>query len=513
MARKTQEQISFNMSRVHNKNTAIEKAIREELDRRGLKTYTMNDNSIFGRPDFVFKARKIAVFCDSEFWHGYDWESKKNEIKSRREFWYPKIEKNMERDKLVNEKLISEGWTVIRFWGKQILNDTKGCVDIIEKLLRVYPVEPYRTIDLCAGIGGIRRGFERTGKFVNVLSAEIDKFACKTYEHLFGENPYNDITSEEFKKVIDETDYDILLSGFPCQTFSRVGLREGFNNETKGKIFFHIAEIIERSRPCAFFLENVGHLVTHNNGKTFEKIIEILEIKLNYKVIGVKYKENGTINYNRNDFIRNSKDFGIPQNRPRTYIIGFDKERFKPERLDNLPNTLPSGTERILYRNLNDILEMDVDPKYYLSSGYLETLYKHRERMENKGYGFGYRIVNAPEIKNPIANALLATGGSGKERNLIYDPKDGIAGLIIKGKKTPLNDKGIRVMTPTEWGKLQGFINYAFIDDNGYDKFSFPDGITDIQKYKQFGNSVTIPVIEEMARFISLCLEMLCSSH
>jgi len=144
-----------------------------------------------------------------------------------------------------------------------------------------------------------------------------------------------------------------------------------------------------------------------------------------------------------------------------------------------------------------------------MAAGYLETLIKHRERQESKGYGFGYRVVNEPSIQNPVANTLLATGGSGRERNLIYDPREGIAGLEIVGKKTPLNDKGIRVMTPTEWGKLQGFINYAFIDEQDTDRFSFPVGMPDIQKYKQFGNSVTIPVIEEMARFIHDCLRIL----
>ena len=162
-----------------------------------------------------------------------------------------------------------------------------------------------------------------------------------------------------------------------------------------------------------------------------------------------------------------------------------------------------------IYHDLNDLLEHNVPAKYYMASGYLETLIRHRARQEGKGYGFGYRIVNAEGIERPIANTLLATGGSGRERNLIYDPQEGIAGRELKGKKTPLNDKGIRVMTPSEWGKLQGFINYGFVNAAGIDEFSFPEGIPDVQRYKQFGNSVTIPVIEEMARFILNCLGQL----
>ncbi|MCI8527461.1 MAG: DNA (cytosine-5-)-methyltransferase, partial [Oscillospiraceae bacterium] len=165
------------------------------------------------------------------------------------------------------------------------------------------------------------------------------------------------------------------------------------------------------------------------------------------------------------------------------------------------------------YDNLNDVLEHNVDAKYYMASGYLDTLIKHRARQEGKGYGFGYRIVNGPNIEKPIANTLLATGGSGRERNLIFDPQEGIAGMEIKGKKTPLNDMGIRVMTPIEWGKLQGFVNYAFLDGNGNDGFSFPEDLPDLQKYKQLGNSVTIPVIEEMALFILKCIDMLMKNN
>lgn len=510
MARKTKEQISYNMSQVRSANTALERIFANELDRRGITTYTKNDRSVFGIPDFVFKARKIAVFCDSEFWHGYNWDEAKLAIKSNREFWLTKIEGNINRDAKVTTKLKAEGWKVFRFWERQIKKTLSECVDEVEKSLRTKPLQvPFRTIDLCAGIGGIRRGFELTGLFRNVLSAENDAWACKTYEHLFGENPNNDVTSEDFKMLVERTPYDVLLAGFPCQTFSRVGLGEGFENEEKGKIFYHIAEIIERTRPCAFLLENVDHLVTRDKGATFKFIIEELEVRLMYKVIGVSYNENGEPIYTSKDFIRNSRNFGVPQNRPRTYIIGFDRERFCPELLALLPIQLPQKRAQKIYTDLNDLLERNVETKYYMASGYLETLKRHRERQEGKGNGFGYRVINGDGITSPIANTLLATGGSGKERNLIYDPREGIGGTVIKWKKTPLNNEGIRVMTPTEWGKLQGFINYAFLDENGVEGFSFPEGIPNAQLYKQFGNSVTIPAIEEMAKFIAECFAIL----
>lgn len=361
----------------------------------------------------------------------------------------------------------------------------------------------YKTIDLCAGIGGIRKGFEMTGGFENVLSSEIDEYACKAYEYLYKENPRNDLTSDEFKKKCANTDYDVLLAGFPCQTFSRAGKKAGFEDTVKGTIFFHILDIIKRSkkRPKVVFLENVDHLTTHDGGRTFRTILEKLT-QLNYKVIGVKKENNGNITYDRKDFIRNSKDFGIPQNRPRVYIIGFDLQQYPDIKL---PDRIPTAGKNKLYTDLNDLLDKNVSEKFFMSQGYLETLERHAAREKNKGNGFGYRIVNLENIKHPIANTILATGGSGKERNLILDKANGkkYAGKMYGQKQTPINNKFVRVMTPREWGKLQGFINYAFVDKKtGEDTFSLPSGISDVQQYKLFGNAVTIPVIKEMAETV-----------
>ncbi len=370
----------------------------------------------------------------------------------------------------------------------------------------------FKTIDLCAGIGGIRKGFERTGCFQNVLSAEIDEDACKTYEHLFGENPRKDLTSEVFKKEIQSVEYDVLLAGFPCQSFSSVGLQMGFEDKIRGTIFFDIAKIIKTTHPKAVFLENVGNLYAHNKGQTFKTIIETLEDHLNYKVIGVVRGSKSELITNRRNFIRNSKDFGIPQNRPRIYIVAFSREYFGTC-VDDLPNILPTGNDKSVFCSVRDILDKEVSPKYFLSSGYLKTLENHKQRQIDKGYGFGYMIVNSPDIDEPIANTLLATGGSGRERNLILDEKNGkkYSGMVIKEKKTPINSKNIRVMTPTEWGRLQGFIGYGFMNTDGTDGFSFPEDISDAQKYKQLGNSVTIPVIETMAEFIVRCINDMIS--
>lgn len=133
--KKTKEQISYNMKQVKNKDSKIEIALRKELWRRGLR-YRKNVTDIFGKPDLVFKSKKVAVFCDSEFWHGYNWEERKKDFKSHQEFWIPKIERNIQRDIEVTKELQKQGWKVLRFWGNEIKKDVSGCADIIEKEVR-----------------------------------------------------------------------------------------------------------------------------------------------------------------------------------------------------------------------------------------------------------------------------------------------------------------------------------------------------------------------------------------
>lgn len=129
--KKTPEQISYNMKSVKCKDTTIELLLRKELWRRGLR-YRKNVRGIIGKPDIAFVSKKIAVFCDSEFWHGFDWENRKNDFKSNQSFWIPKIERNMQRDLEVTSALTAEGWLVIRFWGRDIKNNLDACVDKIE---------------------------------------------------------------------------------------------------------------------------------------------------------------------------------------------------------------------------------------------------------------------------------------------------------------------------------------------------------------------------------------------
>lgn len=445
--------------KIKSKNTGIELLLAKSMYARGLR-YTKNDKSVFGTPDFCFKGKKIAIFCDSEFWHG-----KKllegEEFKTNSDFWYTKIKNNIKRDQEVNKTLAKEGWKVIRFWGDDIKNRTSECVDIIKK---VYDENKnirknkkiYKIVDLFAGIGGIRLGFEQTKRVDNVFSAEIDKYACQTYEANFKENPYCDITDLSERSISQIRDFDILLAGFPCQAFSVAGKRGGFE-DARGTLFFDVARIIKQKKPKAFLLENVKGLVNHDRGRTFKTIVNILENDLGYTVY---YK------------VLNSKDYGVPQKRDRIYIVGFLKEaKFKfPEK-------------KQLNKSVKDILENKaVSSKYYLSQTYLNTLRNHKLRHKNKGNGFGYEILSDEDIAN-----TLVVGGMGKERNLVFDNRleDFNPTTNIKGS---INKEFIRKMTPREWARLQGYP----------DSYKIP--VSDAQAYKQFGNSVSVPVIYEIAK-------------
>lgn len=315
-------------------------------------------------------------------------------------------------------------------------------------------------IDLFAGIGGFRIAMQSLGGKC-VYTSEWDEQAKKTYAANFGEIPFGDITKEETKQFIPD-DFDVLCAGFPCQAFSIAGKRGGFE-DTRGTLFFDVAEIIKRKRPKAIFLENVKGLFNHDKGKTLKTILNVLRNDLGYYVPDPK--------------VLNAKNFGVPQNRERIFIVGFKKdlgiENFEyPE----------ASKEKVAFENIKE--ENEVSVKYYLSDTYLNTLIKHRERHASKGNGFGYEII--PD--DGTANAVVC-GGMGRERNLVYD--DRLTNFIpvthIKGE---VNRQGIRKMTPREWARLQGFP----------DDFIIP--VADASAYKQFGNSVAVPAIKATAKQI-----------
>jgi DNA (cytosine-5)-methyltransferase 1 len=315
----------------------------------------------------------------------------------------------------------------------------------------------FKFIDLFAGIGGFRLALQNLGGSC-VFTSEWDEKAQTTYLANFGEKPLGDITQEQTKQSIPD-EFDVLCAGFPCQAFSIAGRRGGFE-DTRGTLFFDVADIIKKKRPKAFLLENVKGLRSHSKGKTLEVILNVLRNDLGYFVPEPQ--------------ILNAKDFGVPQNRERIYIVGFRAD------LDIENFAYPQKTAKETC--FNDVQETSVvASKYYLSNRYLETLIRHKARHESKGNGFGYNIVK----NEGIANALVC-GGMGRERNLVVDHRivDYTPTTHITGE---INRQGIRKMTPREWARLQGYP----------DNFVIP--VADSSAYKQFGNSVAVPVVEAVA--------------
>lgn len=329
----------------------------------------------------------------------------------------------------------------------------------------------YKSIDLFAGIGGIRMGFDNAfgNDIETVFVSEWDKAAQRTYKANFTDDfdIAGDITEVNEKEI---PSFDICLAGFPCQAFSVAGRHGGFNDDYKGRcrgtLFQDVVRICDYHKPKVIFCENVKGLTIHDRGRTFEVIRGAFE-EIGYKVF---YK------------VLNSKDFGVPQNRERIYLVCFRND-IAPKEF-----AFPDGEDKKTC--IRDIMDpAPIPSKYYLSDTYMQTLIKHKERHEAKGNGFGYEIRDLDGIAGTIV-----CGGMGRERNLIVDAREHsmIPTTNIKGE---INKNNIRKMTPREWARLQGFPE------------SFKLVLADAPLYKQFGNSVTVNVIEAIAREIHSVLE------
>lgn len=332
---------------------------------------------------------------------------------------------------------------------------------------------PWLSIDLFAGIGGIRLGFEQAfgNDIETAFVSEWDQHAQKTYKANFStpETLYGDITAPETQAAIPS--FDICLAGFPCQAFSMAGQRKGFEDDYKGRsrgtLFFEVANICEKHKPAVVFCENVKGLKIHDKGRTFAVITGTLK-ELGYQVFSK---------------VINSKDYGVPQNRERIYIVAFRND------LDATDFEFPAPTDDT--KRLKDIMEAEAVPaKYYLSDRYMATLRAHRAHHEALGHGFGYEVR---DWEKDISAAVVC-GGMGRERNLVIDhrQKNLVPTTHIKGE---INKEGIRKMTPREWARLQGFPD------------SYKLTLADTHLYKQFGNSVTVSVIAELARKIKEVLD------
>jgi DNA (cytosine-5)-methyltransferase 1 len=306
----------------------------------------------------------------------------------------------------------------------------------------------FKFIDLFAGIGGMRLAFESAGGRC-VYTSEWDKYAQKTYMANFEEMPEGDITQVDEKKI---PDHDILVAGFPCQPFSIAGVSKknslgrahGFLDKTQGTLFFDVARIIKEKRPKAFLLENVKNLKTHDKGRTFNVICETLN----------------ELGYNLHVSVLDGKYY-VPQHRERIFIVGFDKNIFNGRESFHFPEK-----NEVNYC-FKDILEKNVDEKYTLSDKLWNYLQQYAEKHRAKGNGFGFGMVDLEGISRTLSARYY---------------KDGSEILIPqKGGKNP------RKLTPRECARLQGYPE------------TFKIVVSDTQAYKQFGNSVVVPLIEEIA--------------
>ena len=298
---------------------------------------------------------------------------------------------------------------------------------------------PFRFIDLFAGIGGIRIAFERQGGKC-VFTSEWDKFAQQTYAANFGDVPHGDIT----QIAVDEIPtHDVILGGFPCQPFSNAGLKKGFE-DSRGTLFFDVARIIDHHHPSLVLLENVKGFARHDSGNTLRVVKRILD----------------ELGYNVFHQILNAKDFGLPQNRERIYIVGISRDK-----LGDIGFDFPEPPR--LKTCVGDILSPRVDPKYTISDALWAGHQRRKAEHQRKGNGFGYSLFDR---KSEYTSTISAR---------YY--KDGSEILIAQKNRNP------RKLTPREAARLQGFP----------EDFVIP--VSDGQAYKQFGNSVAIPVVEAIA--------------
>lgn len=329
----------------------------------------------------------------------------------------------------------------------------------------------FRFIDLFAGIGGIRLPFQELGGEC-VFTSEWDKYSKKTYAANFGEVPSGDITEIEANEI---PQHDVLLAGFPCQAFSQAGLKKGFN-DTRGTMFFEIRRILAEHRPAAFLLENVKQLKGHDKGRTLETIIDILEgnsvaeIPADVPMSDVaKNSLSVKLDYNVSCKVLKATDFGVPQRRERIYIVGIRRDLLPKASLTAFFDDLPKIGET---QKLGEVLEpnCEVDPKYTLSDKLWNGHIRRRAEHAEKGNGFGYSLFShGSDYCNTISARYYKDGSE-----ILIDQSD-----ILKNP---------RKLTPRECARIQGFP----------EEFEL-GAVSDNQLYRQFGNSVSVPVISSIA--------------
>lgn len=350
-----------------------------------------------------------------------------------------------------------------------VLERMRGAVSMAERLdgqvAEIRPPKPqepgFTFIDLFAGIGGLRRPFEEIGGKC-VFTAEWDRFSRQTYAANFRDELFQHEFAEDIRPYAKEPwrvpEHDVLLAGFPCQPFSIAGVSKknalgrphGFLCDTQGTLFYDLAKIIEHRRPAAFLLENVKNLESHDGGRTFSTIMNVLENELEYRV----------------QYRLISSHPWVPQRRQRIFIVGFrDDTNFDFDKLE-----IPEGRQPVL----GDILEPDPDPKYTLTRHLWNYLQNYKAKHQKAGNGFGFSVFGPNDVTRTLSARYY---------------KDGSEVLIEQQGKPP------RRLTPRECSRLMGF------DEPQGENFRIP--VSDTQAYRQFGNAVVVPVVRAVAKLMA----------
>ena len=613
------------------RGTKIELILAKLLWNAGIR-YRKNDKQVHGTPDFTIRGHRVAIFCDGEFWHGRDWATNKERIKSNRSFWYAKIERNIVRDREITLQLEASGWKVFRFWESDIRKSPDACVDQIANYLQTrrtntttytremavvshylhnhtscsaapfeeeakqllatfvhagklqspspyhadamheaeqhpyslsesdttncygesnqseattqhkrsepskptqerqetnefsystddlnnaanYLLEPemeyavgsnissapflpqeettFTFVDLFAGIGGFRLALQHLGGRC-VFCNEWEKSAQQTYVFNFGEVPFGDLTHDDIKQYIPE-EFDILCASVPCQSFSLVSKKTDLER-TRGTLFYHIAETIQRHRPKAFILETEASILTHDKGRTIETLLKVVRHTLGYRVPDPK--------------VLCAADYQLPQDSKHAYIVGFNPETMihesatssihhpeaqQPnEPLDNNQFTYPAPSG--IHAYFEDIIEKKVVPsKYYLSQEVINTLKRRKDESEQRHTRWAYEATTHRDILHVLWGDSIR-----HERNFVIDHRltDFTPGPHYRGT---INREGIRRLTPREFARLQGFPDTFII------------GIKDAPAYRLFEKATPVHVVEALAYQILKRLGIQCN--
>ena len=463
----TKDQRSYCMSKIKGKDTKPEVSLKKHLWSLGIRGYRVNTNT-YGKPDVIFKKKKIAIFVDGCFWH----KCPKHyvEPKSNKSFWLPKIEKNVKRDKEVTRRLQKEGWTVIRFWEHDVKDDIEMCTKKIKKVLDAdktnkgkHTEKKLNMIDLFCGAGGLSEGFMQAG-FNVLLGIDSDYKFIETFKKNHPDSialckDVRKISAKKIKQIIGKRKIHVVAGGPPCQSFSIAGRREP--NDPRDSLFMEFVRIVNEIQPNYFVMENVNGIKSKKlkNGKRAMSVILEEFKQIGYKV---KYKT------------LNSADYGVPQKRRRVILIGSRKDSdmpFPPKTHSQKPYMKIEGMMVNKWVPVKDVLlGKDEAPKnYFHTQRMIDGFINRRKKNIERGYGFGWQILDPDKPSYTISARYW---------------KDGSDALV------KYSEDEVRMLTERECARIQSFPeNYKFVGNK-----------RDV--YTQIGNAVPVLMAKAIAEEI-----------